>query len=148
MFLSLLFRLFYDTDDASFTDIPTNALEIDVEHKSCFACDLRDEHSEKMETKQLNDDTLNLNGTTYHVYDYVYVIPSGDTKLLDIGQIVSIDQLEVHVHLLGRYDDYVHQQRKSSVDDSRLIFDEVCSRVYLIVFPSLTDDPPEKAIFH
>ncbi|KAF8201752.1 C5-DNA-methyltransferase [Pholiota molesta] len=116
--------LFYDTNDASFTDIPTTALEIDVEHKSCFACDLQDNHTKKMETKHSNDNTLNFNGMIYHIHDYVYIIPSGDTKLLDIGQIISIDQLKVHVHLLGRYDDYVHQQRKASINDSRLIFDE------------------------
>jgi DNA (cytosine-5)-methyltransferase 1 len=143
-----VFRLFYDTNDASFTDIPTTALEIDVEHKSCFACDLQDNHTKKMETKHSNDNTLNLNGMIYHIHDYVYIIPSGDTKLLDIGQIISIDQLKVHVHLLGRYDDYVHQQRKASINDSRLIFDEVCHQVYLTIFPLLMDDSLEKAISH
>lgn len=95
--------------------------------KSCFSCNLRGSAS-ATEEAQVHDDSLDLHGTTYHLSDFVYVIPSNQTKLLDIGQLIKITKLKVVVRLLGRYDAYVAEQ-ESSDDDEDLISDEVSNSV-------------------
>ncbi|KJA27122.1 hypothetical protein HYPSUDRAFT_212781 [Hypholoma sublateritium FD-334 SS-4] len=114
--------LLYDDDNATFADLPPDALSVEPDQKSCFSCDLPDSTA-ATEEAQVDDDSLILHGTTYHLSDFVYVIPSNQTKLLDIGQLIKITKLKVVVRLLGRYDEYVAEQ-KSSGDDEDLISDE------------------------
>ncbi|KAF8965236.1 S-adenosyl-L-methionine-dependent methyltransferase [Flammula alnicola] len=118
--------LLYDDENAAFTDLPPTALAVDSESgcKSCYFCDLQDKVSDMKRPQHPDADTVVLHGITYHVDDFVYLHPSGDTKLLDIGQILKIDDLEVHVQLLGRHDDFVLQQKKEGLDHADLIFDE------------------------
>ncbi|KAF9473771.1 S-adenosyl-L-methionine-dependent methyltransferase [Pholiota conissans] len=117
--------LLYDSKTASFCDLPPNALAIDKGCKSCFACDLYQQSLDKKTIKHVTDGSLVIHGVIYHVNDYVYLTPSEyGSKLLDIGQIISISEVEVTIHFLGRYDDYVHQQKKLEAGKNQLLFDE------------------------
>lgn len=105
-------------------DLPENALDVEPTKKSCFSCDLEKEKADNKDIYLVDDDTITLHGLAYHISDFVYSIPSGQTKLLNIGQIVKIDKLGVTVCVLGRYDDYVVQQKSLEGGDT-LVFDEV-----------------------
>ena len=113
--------LLYDEDNATFVDLPLDALDVEPDQKTCFSCNSQDAKPATDEA-QVFDDSLILHGTTYHVSDFVYIIPANQTKLLDIGQLIKITKLNVVIRLLGRYDEYVAKQ-KSSVDG--LLSDEV-----------------------
>ncbi|KAJ3515085.1 hypothetical protein NLJ89_g1982 [Agrocybe chaxingu] len=128
----------HDTNDfhcgeeyAEFLDIPPEALVHDLTDgsKSCYACnrEVKINSLQIIENSQFN--TIIVCGLEYHINEFIYIRPTGLSKVLDIGQIKKIDQLQIHVHLLGRFDDYVHYQKKkpslSGLDNaSFLICDE------------------------
>lgn len=123
----------YDDDVTSFEDLPPEALSID-DHwgHTCYSCALKEEAEREKDIRfSEEEDEIVVYGETYHVHDFVYVHPSGTNQVLSIGQLVEIERHEetisVQICFLGRYDEYVREQRKtdSGLEDD-LIFDEVC----------------------
>ena len=124
----------YDDDVTSFEDLPPEALSVDENrgYASCYSCTLREE-AKICKDIRLSDaeDEVVVFGETYHLHDFVYIHPSGSGQLLSIGQVVDITQhketITVQVRFLGRYDEYVREQRKKDtfMAENDLTFDEV-----------------------
>jgi hypothetical protein len=126
--INQLSRLLYNEEHAEFVDIPSGALTIFHAEATCYSCDLKTDESDLTKTHQPDDETLIHHGIEYHVYEFVYIHPSRNTNLLDIGQITAIEDDNISVTFLGRYDSFVHQQQKNENDGERddvLVCDEV-----------------------
>ena len=126
----------YDDEHVSFSDLPRDALTV-FEYKSCHSCDSRSKEAQ-LENDVQTDNGVVHHGVHYHADDFVFILPSGQSKLLDIGQITKfkgkLPNVEIHIRHLGRYDDYVMQQKKRS-EDPELAMDEVrCLYFSTIVF--------------
>lgn len=122
----------YDDDLTSFEDLPSEALAIDedMEPKACYSCTLKEEEDKKNGVRPSDDqDEVIVYGETYHVHDFVYIHPQRDNVVLDIGQIMQVTVFNkvvtVQVRYMGRYDDYVLEQRKNGHSESDLVFDHV-----------------------
>jgi len=118
--------LMYDEEHASVFDIPQDALTV-FDYKSCHSCD--SQVAEGQLKKDIwTDFGVIHHGVHYHLDDFVFIHPTEQTKLLDIGQITKfkgkLPNMEVHICYLGRYDDYVMQQ-KNRLEDLQLALDEV-----------------------
>ena len=102
-----------------------------------------------MGVHQPDDGTLIHHGIEYHIHEFVYVHPSRNTNLLDIGQITAVDNNNVSVTFLGRYDSFVHQQQKidnhGEYDANTLVFDEVLSAPFCLL--DLTYFPQRRLFF-
>ena len=118
--------LMYDEEHVSFSDLPHDALTV-FDYKSCHSCDSRATEAQ-LEEDVLTDIGVVHHGVHYHVNDFVFIHPTGQSKLLDIGQITKfkgkLPNMEINIRHLGRYDDYVMQQRKG-LDNIELALDEV-----------------------
>lgn len=117
----------YDEEHASFFDLPQDALTV-FDYKSCHSCDSRAAEAQ-IEKDVQTDLGVVHHGIHYHLDDFVFIHPSDhQSKLLDIGQIIKfkgkLPLLEIHVHYLGRYDEYVIQQQ-GRLEDLDLVSDEV-----------------------
>lgn len=116
----------YDEENASFFDLPQDALTV-FDYKSCHSCDSKVREAE-LEKDVQTDIGIVHHGVHYHPDDFVFIHPTDQSKLLDIGQITKfkgkLPNLQVHIRYLGRYDDYVIQQ-KGRLEDSELFLDEV-----------------------
>ena len=123
--------LYCRDDDTAFVDLPDNALNVEEDEQSCFACRLKQEKEKAMEV-HLGLGSLMVHGMEYHVYDFIYFIPSHATKLLGIAQIIKIAQSNVIVCLLGRYDEFIAHAKSSSKMNNNLPFDEVNKKECLI----------------
>jgi DNA (cytosine-5)-methyltransferase 1 len=118
--------LMYDEEHVSFFDLPDDALTV-FDYKSCHSCNSR--ATEARVEKDFQTDTGVIHhGVHYHLDDFVFLHPTDQSKLLDIGQIINFEgklpNMEVHIHYLGRYDDYVLKQ-KGVLEDLELALDEV-----------------------
>ena len=110
----LLESLMYDDEHVSFSDLPHDALTV-FDYKSCHSC-----NSKATEVQLENDVQTDIgvvhHGVHYHADDFVFILPTGQSKLLDIGQITKfkgkLPNMEIHIRRLGRYDDYVMQQKR------------------------------------
>ena len=117
----------YDEEHVSFSDLPHDALTV-FNYKSCHSCDSRATEAQ-LEKDVQTDIGVVHHGVHYHVDDFIFIHPrSGQSKLLDIGQITKfkgkLPNMEIHIRYLGRYDDYVMQQKKG-FEDLELALDEV-----------------------
>jgi hypothetical protein len=129
----------YDDEQVSFSDLPRDALTV-FDYKSCHSCDSRAKEVQ-LEKDVQTDIGVVHHGVHYHVHDFIFILPTGQSKLLDIGQITKfkgkLSNMEIHIRHLGRYDDYVMQQKKGS-EDQELIWDEVtfhyCLRNFIYLF--------------
>ena len=136
--------LMYDDEHVSFSDLPHDALTV-FDYKSCHSCD-----SKATEVQMENDVRTDIgvvhHGVHYHADDFVFILPTGQSKLLDIGQITKfkgkLPDMEIHIRHLGRYDDYVMRQKKRledlelSLDEVRYVFFHYC--LLNIIFFSAT----------
>lgn len=118
--------LMYDEEHASFLDLPRDALTV-FDYKSCHSCDSR--ATETQLTMDLQTDIGVIHHQVhYHLHDFVFIHPTDQSKLLNIGQITKfkgkLPNLVVYIRYLGRYDDYVMQQ-KSELEGLELALDEV-----------------------
>src|SRR6266568_2459006 len=110
--------LMYDDDVTSFEDIPPEALSVEEawQCKSCYSCRLKKQEDCDKAIKVGEEDEITVYGETYHVHDHVYIHPTGDSKVLDICQIVQVNgsgkTITVTVRYFGRYDAYVRKQRE------------------------------------
>lgn len=129
----LLESLMYDDEHVSFSDLPHDALTV-FDYKSCHSC-----NSKATEVQLENDVQTDIgvvhHGVHYHADDFVFILPTGQSKLLDIGQITKfkgkLPNMEIHIRRLGRYDDYVMQQKKMldlelTLDEVRCLFFHYC----------------------
>ena len=142
--------MLYNEEHAEFVDIPSDALTISHAEATCYSCDLKADESNLMKIHQPDDETLVYHGIEYHIHEFVYIHPSKNTNLLDIGQITAIKDDNISITFLARYDSFVRQQQKSENDrehDSVLVFDEVMQSVHFC-HSSLTDLSVEALIFH
>jgi DNA (cytosine-5)-methyltransferase 1 len=116
----------YDEEHVSFFDLPQDALAV-FDYQSCHSCDSRAAETQ-LEKDVKTDIGVVHYGVHYHLDDFIFIHPTGQSKLLDIGQITKfkgkLPNLEVHIRYLGRYDDYVIQQ-KSELEDLELALDDV-----------------------
>lgn len=97
-------------------------------YKSCFSCDLDINREQKKIIENPDDDTMILHGITFHVTDFVFICPSDDSKILEIGQIIRILGDQIEVAFLERYDDYVYYQKEHEAPNHEdLKYDEVRS---------------------
>jgi DNA (cytosine-5)-methyltransferase 1 len=126
--INQLSRLLYNEEHAEFIDIPSDALTVSHAEATCYSCDLKADESDLMKIHQPDDETLVYHGIEYHIHEFVYIHPSRNTNLLDIGQITAIEDDNVSVTFLARYDSFVRQQQKSENEHSVLVFDEVCNQ--------------------
>ena len=114
----------YDEEHVSFSDLPHDALTV-FDYKSCHSCVSRVTEAQVQEDFQTDIGVIH-HGVHYHLNDFVFIHPTDQSKLLDIGQITKfkgkLPNMEVHIHYLGRYDDYVTRQ-KGGLED--LALDEV-----------------------
>ncbi|KAF8163400.1 S-adenosyl-L-methionine-dependent methyltransferase [Crassisporium funariophilum] len=118
--------LMYDEENAAFINLPKGALTVDLgsNDHSCYSCNLKKKES-KLQDMLVTEGSIVLHGVQYHVHDFVYVHPSGHSKVLDIAQITSIGTSQISIHYLGRYDDYVAKQPNLNpmlVSDERRLF--------------------------
>ena len=116
----------YDEEHVSFSDLPHDALTV-FDYKSCHSCVSRATEVQLEEDVQTDIGVIH-HGVQYHVDEFVFIHPTGQSKLLDIGQITKfkgkLPNMEIHIRHLGRYDDYVMQQKRGS-EDLELALDEV-----------------------
>lgn len=116
----------YDDEHASFSDLPCDALTV-FDYKSCHSCDSRAKEVQLEKDVQTHIGVVH-HGVHYHTDDFAFILPTGQSKLLNIGQITKfkgkLPNMEIHIRHLGRYDDYVMQQKKGS-EDLELTLDEV-----------------------
>lgn len=126
--------LMYDEEHVSFSDLPHNALTV-LEYKSCYSCDSRVTEAQMEEDFQ-TDIGVTHHGVHYHLDEFVFVHPTDQSKLLDIGQITKfrgkLPNMEVHIRYLGRYDDYVMQQKRR-LEGLELALDEVRCFYFLLL---------------
>ena len=135
----------YDEDLTSFEDLPPEALTIDedMEPKSCYSCTLKEEEDSKngVRLSEVEDEVV-VHGETYHVHDFVFLHPRRESIVLDVGQIMQVTgynkAITVQVRYMGRYDDYVLEQRKNCPSLSDLVFDHVSNFFYCQLPFSLT----------
>ena len=124
----------YDEEHVSFLDLPHDALTV-FDHKSCHSCDSRATEVQLEEDVQTDIGVVH-HGVHYHRDDFVFIRPIGQSKLLDIGQITKfkgkLPDMEIYIRYLGRYDDYVMQQKKG-LEDLEMALDEVRSLLSTIV---------------
>lgn len=76
---------------------------------------------------EITSDGFSQYGVTYHVSDFIYFRPhDSNVGVLEIGQILEVDpfELEISVHLFGRFDDY-----KLESDEPISDLDEVCDKI-------------------
>ena len=116
----------YDDEHVSFSDLPHDALTV-FDYKSCHSCDSRAREAQ-LENDVETDIGVVHHGVHYHADDFVFILPTDQSKLLDIGQITKfkgeLPNMEIRIRHLGRYDDYVMQQ-KERLEDLELALDEV-----------------------
>ena len=124
----------YDEEHVSFSDLPHDALTV-FDYKSCHSCDSRATEVQLEEDVQTDIGVVH-HGVHYHLDDFVFIYPTGQSKLLDIGQITKfkgkLPYMEIHIRHLGRYDDYVMQQKRG-LKDLELAFDEVRYLYFLLL---------------
>ena len=101
--------LMYDDEHVSFSDLPHDALTV-FDYKSCHSCDSRAREAQ-LENDVETDIGVVHHGVHYHADDFVFILPTDQSKLLDIGQITKfkgeLPNMEIRIRHLGRYDDYV-----------------------------------------
>ena len=122
----------YDDDVTSFEDLPPEALSVDENwgYMSCYSCTFKEEDQicTQIHLSETADEVM-VYGETYHVHDFVYIHPSGSGQLLSIAQVVGVKKhkgaISVEVRFLGRYDEYVREQRKVDNSEGDLTLDEV-----------------------
>ncbi|CAA7271617.1 unnamed protein product [Cyclocybe aegerita] len=90
--------LMYSEEYAEFLDIPPEALVNDLTSgsKFCYACDRKVKTDSIQIIKNPQSNTIIVHGLQYHINEFIYIHPTGPSKVLDIGQIKKIDQLQIH----------------------------------------------------
>ena len=132
----------YDEEHVSFSDLPHDALTV-FDYKSCHSCDSRatEVHLEK---DVQTDIGVVHHGVHYHLDDFVFIHPTGQSKLLVIGQITKfrgkLPNTEIHIRHLGRYDDYVMQQKRG-LEDLEMALDEVKYLYFLLLSAQKKKNP-------
>ncbi|KIM49346.1 hypothetical protein M413DRAFT_15448 [Hebeloma cylindrosporum] len=96
----------YNEEHAEFVDIPSDALAISNSEATCYSCELKADECDVMKVHHPDDNSLICHGIEYHTHEFVYIHPSKNTKLLSIGQITAIEDDNVFVTFLGRYDSF------------------------------------------
>lgn len=95
----------------------------------CISCGLKREQSAQLDFRIIPPRGFFQRGEAYHVNDFVYILPSGRSLLLKIGQITRIKAMEkpprVTVRVYGRFDSLVRKMGKKGRLFTPLASDEV-----------------------
>lgn len=99
------------------------------EGKICLSCGLKREQSAQLDFRIIPPRGFFQRGEAYHINDFVYILPSGGSLLLKIGQIIRIRAMErpprVTVRIYGRFDSLVKKIGKKGQLFTPLASDEV-----------------------
>ena len=89
------------------------------EGKICLSCGLKREQSAQLDFRIIPPCGFFQRGEAYHINDFVYILPSGRSLLLEIGQITRIKAMErpprVTVRIYGRFDSLVKKMGKNQL---------------------------------
>ncbi|KAF5357987.1 hypothetical protein D9756_001474 [Leucocoprinus leucothites] len=144
----------YDEEHATFVDRPTwdqykLAFESQPPHCPCYSCSVEELETVTHELRRL-DDGFSLHDVIYHRHEFVYIRPIDPDRdrLLEIGQVVDIidvenDQIRVQVRFLGRYDDY-SLSRKGNTSSPQKTKDLISDERRLYLTPRAGEIDPER----